>query len=117
MIHIGQYIEAAIEWLTDHFAPFFDVLNIGIGGFISGFQEILFAVPLHNDLFIRFASLVQVRQRNFNIYPIRTTTNLWNGLWKETMETLALVLSSSFIALLLGIPLGIWTANNNRCQK
>ena len=31
MIHIGQYIEAAIEWLTDHFAPFFDVLNIGIG--------------------------------------------------------------------------------------
>ena len=47
MIHIGPYIEAAIEWLTDHFAPFFDVLNIGIGGFISGFQEILFAVPFY----------------------------------------------------------------------
>ena len=80
MIHIGQYIEAAIEWLTDHFAPFFDVLNIGIGGFISGFQDTVCRTFLHNDLFIRFASLVQVRQRNFNIYPIRTTTNLWNGL-------------------------------------
>ena len=50
MIHIGPYIEAAIEWLTDHFAPFFDVLNIGIGGFISGFQEILFAVPFYITL-------------------------------------------------------------------
>lgn len=39
------------------------------------------------------------------------------GLWEETMQTLALVLSSTGMALLLGIPLGIWMASSGRCNK
>ena len=39
------------------------------------------------------------------------------GLWEETMQTLALVLSSTGMALLLGIPLGIWMAGSRRCNK
>ena len=27
MINIGQYIETAINWLTNHFATFFDTLS------------------------------------------------------------------------------------------
>ena len=37
--------------------------------------------------------------------------------WEETMQTLALVLSSTFIALLIGVPLGIWSANSDRCNS
>ena len=40
MINIGQYIETAINWLTEHFASFFDALSMGIGGFIDGFQHV-----------------------------------------------------------------------------
>lgn len=29
MINIGQYIEMAINWLTEHFASFFDALSRG----------------------------------------------------------------------------------------
>ena len=29
MINIGKYIETAINWLTNHFATFFDTLSIG----------------------------------------------------------------------------------------
>ena len=32
MINIGKYIEIAINWLTEHFARFFDVINDGVGG-------------------------------------------------------------------------------------
>lgn len=39
------------------------------------------------------------------------------GFWEETMQTLALVLSSTGMALLLGIPLGIWMAGSGRCNK
>ena len=45
MINIGQYIETAINWLTEHFAFFFDALSMGIGGFIDGFQHVLFGIP------------------------------------------------------------------------
>ena len=41
MINIGKYIETAINWLTENFAPLFDAINVGIGGFIDGFQNIL----------------------------------------------------------------------------
>lgn len=38
-------------------------------------------------------------------------------LWEETMQTLALVLSSTSMALLIGIPLGIWTGKSERCNR
>ena len=47
MINIGQYIEMAINWLTEHFASFFDALSMGIGGFIDGFQHVLFGIPFY----------------------------------------------------------------------
>lgn len=39
------------------------------------------------------------------------------GFWVETMQTLALVLSSTIIALMIGVPLGIWTARSDRADK
>ena len=32
MINIGKYIETAINWLTENFAPLFDAINVGIVG-------------------------------------------------------------------------------------
>ena len=40
MINIGKYIEIAINWLTEHFARFFDVINDGVGGFIDTFPAL-----------------------------------------------------------------------------
>ena len=40
MINIGKYIEMAINWLTENFTLFFDAINVGIGGFIDGFQNL-----------------------------------------------------------------------------
>lgn len=47
MINIGKYIEMAINWLTEHFASFFDALSMGIGGFIDSFQHVLFGIPFY----------------------------------------------------------------------
>jgi len=39
------------------------------------------------------------------------------GFWEATMQTLALVLSSTCLALIVGVPIGVWTANSNRAEK
>jgi glycine betaine/proline transport system permease protein len=39
------------------------------------------------------------------------------GLWESSMETLALIIVSVSVALLIGIPLGIWTGRNDRAEK
>lgn len=38
------------------------------------------------------------------------------GLWDESMQTLALMSFSVLISLLIGIPLGIWSARNDRVE-
>jgi glycine betaine/proline transport system permease protein len=39
------------------------------------------------------------------------------GLWESSMETLALIFVSVGVALLIGIPLGLWTGRNDRAEK
>ncbi len=38
------------------------------------------------------------------------------GLWEESMDTLALTLSAVLLALLIGIPLGIWAGLSDRAN-
>ena len=43
---------------------------------------------------------------------------IWGmGFWVQTMQTVALVLSSTIIALLFGVQLGIWTGRNDKAAK
>ena len=106
MINIGKYIETAINWLTENFAPLFDAINVGIGGFIDGFQNILMWIPWYKS------------GKGVSIFTILGLLLIWGmGFWNETMQTLALVLSSTIIALIMGLPLGIWSANSKRCDK
>ncbi len=39
------------------------------------------------------------------------------GLWDESMATLALMVIAVLLSLLIGIPVGIWTARNARAEK
>ena len=39
------------------------------------------------------------------------------GLWEQSMETLALVLVSVGVGLLIGIPLGIWAGRHDRAER
>lgn len=47
MINIGKYIEIVINWMTEHWAHFFDVINNIIGGFIETFQHGLLWIPFY----------------------------------------------------------------------
>lgn len=117
-LNIGHYIEQAINWLTENFSGFFDALNSGIGGFIDGLEGLLSFIPFWLMIAF-FAGLAWWKAGKgvaiFSIIGLLLIHNL--GFWDETMQTLALVLSSTFISLIIGIPLGIWSANSDRCNS
>jgi glycine betaine/proline transport system permease protein len=55
-----------------------------------------------------------VAKRGIGIFTLVGMLLIYHmGLWTETMETLALVLTSVLVALLIGIPLGIWASKND----
>jgi len=117
-INIGKYIEIAINWLTENFASFFDALNTGIGGFIDGLQTILNSIPFWITIIVMAILAWKKAGKGVALFSVLGLLLIWGmGFWEPTMETLALVLSSTFIALLIGVPLGVWTAYSDRCDK
>ena len=118
MINIGQYIETAINWLTNNFATFFDTLSIGIGSFIDSFQHVLYGIPFYITIAVLAILAWMKSGKGTAVFTVLGLLLIYGmGFWEETMQTLALVLSSTCMALLLGIPLGIWMAGSGRCNK
>lgn len=118
VIDIGQYIEAAIEWLTNNFQGFFDALDAGIGGLIGGFENLFTFLPFYVTILL-LAILAWFKSgKGVAVFVVLGLLLLnYMGYWDDTMKTLALVLASTIVALIIGIPLGIWAGNNNRADK
>jgi glycine betaine/proline transport system permease protein len=111
-IPIGQWSKAIMNWLTGNFEWLFDaissVMKSGIDGTADG---LLYLPPL--VLLVILAAIAHLLQRNWKItlfvaLGLLLILNL--DLWKETVETLVLVVYATIAALLIGIPIGILAA-------
>ncbi len=96
MINIGQYIETLINWMMIHFSTFFDALNLGIGSFINGFQHILFGIPFYLTIAAMVLLAWAKAGRGVAVFTLLGLLLIYGmGFWEATMQTLALVLSST----------------------
>ncbi|RZT91208.1 glycine betaine/proline transport system permease protein [Ancylomarina subtilis] len=131
-INIGKYVEAAIEWLSIKGAPVFDAINNGVEALVEGFQNLLLAPHPLVVIFLIAALGYYLGAGRKNLlkragwkeaggvllFTIFGLLLLWGmNFWEETMQTLTLVIVSTLIALLIGIPLGIWSARSDRAQR
>ena len=117
-INVGDYIETAIDWLTNHFSVFFDVVSKIIGGVISGMENAFLFLPFWVVILIIAALAWWKAGKGISIFTVIGLLFIYfMGYWTETMQTLALVLASTVLALVAGIPLGIWAAKNRTADK
>ena len=107
MINIGEYIEMAVEWLTEHGASFFDLLSLGVESVIDGILCVLLGIPFY----ITIAILTFLA-----LYKSGRGTGIFTLLGLSLVYGMGL-LSSTGMALMLGIPLGIWMAGSGHCNK
>ncbi len=92
---------------------FFDFVKDAIGGFVGGFEAVLTFPPV----LVMIALLAAIafflsnwRVAVFAVLGFLLIVSL--GLWADAMLTLALVLASTVISLIIGIPLGIISAKS-----
>jgi len=131
-LKIGEYVEIAIDWIALKGEPFFDAITVGIDSAVIGFQELLlFPNPfVLMAIFSTIAYWLLSRQhgpftrRGFKSgirMALFTAVGLFlihgMGFWEETCETLALVIASAIIALIIGIPTGILASRNDRFEQ
>ncbi len=117
-IPIGDYFEMFIDWLMDNFEPVFEGIKSGILWVIGGFETALLSVP--SLVMIAIISLIawKVAKRRVAIFTLLGLLLIDNlNLWDKTMESLALVFTATVIALVIGIPMGIWMARKDGVDR
>lgn len=127
-LKIGDTVEVAVNWLSLHGSFFFDAVTVVIEWFISFWQTVLLDVPAWLMIFILVVLVHFLKAGRKQFLKPQSLKKSWGmmafvivglllilsmGFWKQTVQTLVLVISSAIIALLIGIPLGIASARNN----
>lgn len=117
---IAEWVEAATNWLTVTLSGLFEVIQNGGTSFMNGMTDVLLLIPPFLFILIVaaiafFASKKQLSLPAFALVGLGYILN--QGLWSDLMNTVTLVLVSSIISIIIGIPLGIWSAKSKTAHN
>lgn len=117
-MNIGEFFEAIIVWMNANFKPFFDLIAGLLKQILGGFEHVLLAVPDWAMIIVLAGLawwLATWRLALFSAIGYALVVSM--DLWKASMETLALVLTSVLMALLVALPLGIWSSKSDWAER
>jgi len=115
---IGDFVEHLTDWLTVNWAPFFGVIKGVLLFIITGFEFVFTIIPFYVMIIIIALLAWRLANKGVVIFALVGLLVIQSiGLWTETMQTLALVITSALIALIVGIPLGIWMSRREGANK
>ena len=99
------------EWFTELLSP--------IHWLLIHFEKLLLATPWYIFLGVTSLVLWKVTQNWKLILGFLISFNLIGlvGMWDDTMRTLAIVVVSTLVCIVVGIPTGILMAKNNLAQR
>ncbi|MFP4153267.1 MAG: ABC transporter permease [Alkalispirochaeta sp.] len=116
IIDVGGGFEKIVEWLQDNMGWLFAIISGAVNGMLDASRWVLTAPPpiVVILVFTAIAWFV-TKSKGITIFSLIGFGLIWYmGLWQLTMSTLALVISSVVIALIVGIPLGIWSSKSDK---
>lgn len=120
-LHIGYFFEALVNWLKTNLSGFFKALASFIEASIGAFEWLL-GTP-HPFIMIAVLAALALwvcgRQKwGLALFTVCGYSLIYlMELWPQTMQTLALVLASTLMALLIGIPLGVMAGRSASAEK
>jgi len=118
VIPLGEWINIAVDWMTRNWAPLFDVITIAIRWPLVKIEHFLWWLPWW--VVIVLLAGVAWRFAGRKIAAIALVGMLFigvMGLWDDTMTTLAIIVTSVAVSIIIGIPTGIFAAKNNRFES
>lgn len=112
-IPVGQWGKSAILFVTDNFEWFFDGLKDILNSIVEWTTWGLLQVPpVLLALIIAGLVFYTKKSKGLAVGVLLGLLFIINqGLWKETIQTLALVVYATTLSMAIGVPLGIWAAH------
>ncbi|HKJ68276.1 MAG TPA: glycine/betaine ABC transporter, partial [bacterium] len=110
-LNIGSGVEAIIDWLTINLEPVFDALSAMLDTIMTGFEGALLFPPTIVTIVLLSLLAWWIAGRGVGIFSLIGLLLIDSmGYWEETMVTLSQVGTSALVALIIGIPIGIWAS-------
>jgi glycine betaine/proline transport system substrate-binding protein len=110
---LGDWVDSGVEWLLNHMSWLFDAIKAVVEGMYDGVNAVLTApesLLLAGILAVLAWWLRGLVAGVLAFAGFALIDSL--DLWDRAMSTLALVLVATVIALVISIPLGIWSARS-----
>ena len=118
-IPVGRWGKDFFDYLTTNFAWFFDSLANGLSAVLGGLTVFLLWLP-PIVVVLLVAALAFALKRSWILAGGVVLGFLFiinQGLWRETVETLVLVVAAATCSMAIGVPVGIWAAHNERVYR
>ena len=112
---VADWVESATNWLTVTLSGLFGAIQNGGSIFMNGITNLLLLIPPFAFILIVavVAYFMNKKQLSLSAFALVGLGYILNqGLWSELMNTVTLVLVSSLVSIIIGVPLGIWSAKN-----
>ncbi|MET1004913.1 MAG: ABC transporter permease subunit [Propionibacteriaceae bacterium] len=108
-LYFFNYIQLGVEAIGTFFTHLFSRTDVGL--------EIPQIGWLGTTVLLTFVAYAIGNVRVAALTLVGLLVIVTQGLWAESMDTFALVLAAVLLALVIGLPLGIWAGTNERVHK
>ena len=118
-IPVGKTAKAVFDWMNANMGGLFDAISVALEGMIDGILWLL-QTPHPFVIIAIFVALTWYLQRSWKVCLFVVIGFLFilnQGYWKNTTESLTLVLSACVVCMGLGVPIGIAAAHRPRLYR
>lgn len=112
---VSEWVTEVINWLTANLSVLFNALSDAGEWFMDLLTEGLLFIPpvLFIVLLVALAFFASGKKIGLPTFTLIGLLYIHNqGLWDQLMQTLTLVLTASFLSIVIGVPVGIWMAKS-----
>lgn len=115
IIPFGEWTNNGIDWVVENCREFFLATKMPIEALLNFIESFLLSLsPYVVIIFFVFLALqFSTKKLAFGTFLAFITIGLV-GAWEESMITLALVFTAVLFSIVIGLPLGIWSAKNDK---
>jgi glycine betaine/proline transport system permease protein len=115
---LDEFIDAALAFITGHLSFMTKAISHVTEKGIEGLVAALLFPPAWLLISVVAAVAWRIAGRRVAIWSAAGLLLLWNlRLWEPTLQTLTLVTMATLIAVVIGVPLGIWAALSERVYR
>ena len=111
-VDLGTPVSSAVDWLTEHLGGLFDAISSVMTTLVDAVLYVLTAPhPLVMTAVLTALAFFASRKWGFAVFTVAAFLLIQGmGLWTESMQSLAVVLVASVLAVAIGVPIGVWAA-------